>query len=148
MDRFQTACVPSQIQSPGGHTGWKPSSDTIDGDDDLTTPTRIKASSLSLSTQLDCMKKGSKGSAASPDLQCLQSLPYSKVYSAAGRIHFAPALESKDDGAADFPVRRFRLGQWNSKIPVIVGGQSCESCGAALAAFGEVMRLFESPEMA
>ena len=69
----------------------------------------------------------------------------SAIFKASQQLHFAPSFTTAGAGGtieADFPVRRIRKGQWK-KVPVIVGGQSCESCHSALSAFGKEREVTE-----
>ena len=61
------------------------------------------------------------------DTTCLQALNISILYHAGKLLHFAPALAAE----GEYPLSQIAKGLWN-KVPVIIGGQSCEACNDAL----------------
>jgi carboxylesterase type B len=111
------------LESPGGHQGWM--TDAVRSDDDWMSAKLNLANSDALAVQMGC------GSAA--NTSCLQAVDLTTFYSASRKLRFAPALVVR--GEESFPLREIRLGLW-SKVPVIIGGQSCESCGSAEFALG------------
>lgn len=113
------------IESPGGHQGWMTGS--VRSDDDWTLASLITNHSVLLAGELGC---------ASPsDLPCLQALSTKAVYTPSKALRFAPALAVE----GEVPLGLIAAGEWN-KVPVIVGGQSCESCESAEATFGPYTR--------
>jgi hypothetical protein len=113
------------IESPGGHQGWMTGS--VRSDDDWTLASLITNHSVLLAGELGC---------ASPsDLPCLQALSTEAVYTPSKALRFAPALAVE----GEVPLGLIAAGKWN-KVPVIVGGQSCESCESAEATFGPYTR--------
>jgi len=117
------------IESPGGHQGWMGcSADGAcpRGDDDWMSAKLNVANSLALSQSLGCKDN--------TDVACMQKLSLSAIYKPSKRLRFAPALP-----AETYPLGQIQKGKWN-KVPVIIGGQSCESCGNALSAFGKYSR--------
>ena len=112
------------IESPGGHQGWM--GDKKRSDDDWMDAALNLNNSEALAKQLGCAGGRS-------DVGCLQALDVSTLYAASSALRLAPSLVV--DGAQSYPLREIRQGRW-SGVPVIVGGQSCESCGGAFAAFG------------
>lgn len=111
------------IESPGGHQGWM--GDRKRSDDDWMDAALNLDNSDALARQLGCASRA--------DLRCLQAIDASTLYAASTALRLAPSLVV--DGTQSYPLREIRLGRW-SGVPVIVGGQSCESCGDALAALG------------
>ena len=113
------------LESPGSHQGWH--DDEKRSDDDWMSATLNEANSDTLSKQLGCTGR--------TDVVCLQGLDIHTLYSPSRQLRFAPALVGADGIYDTYPLREIRKGNWN-KVPVIVGGQSCESCYSAVAALG------------
>lgn len=113
------------IESPGGHQGWMVGTQRYA--DDWTPPSFNKNMSDTLATELGCTGPG--------DLECLQKLTTSAVYAPSLKLHFAPALAVE----GQYPLGQIAKGEWN-KVPVIIGGQSCESCGVAESMLGPYTR--------
>ena len=119
------------LESPGGHQGWM--ADGARSDDDFVDPALLAANSRAVALDLGC--------GGVDDAACLGAADRSSVAAAAEGRRFAPALaRRRPRGARSFdgvetPLGRLRAGDWR-RVPVIVGGQSCESCGAAEAALG------------
>ena len=113
------------IESPGGHQGWM--TGDVRTDDDWTTPSLNRNHSLALAAKLGCQTP--------TNLTCLHNLSVSTVFDASTAYRFAPALAVE----GDFPLGLIAAGRWN-KVPVIIGGQSCESCSSAVSAFGPYTR--------
>jgi para-nitrobenzyl esterase len=122
MDGLYTS---AGIESPGGHQGWMVGATRSD-DDWMSTELNI-ANSNSLAAELGC-----KGAS---DVGCLQQLDLDTLYQKSKGSHFAPAMPVE----GQYPLGQIAKGEWN-QVPVIIGGQSCESCGAAEAAFGKYTR--------
>ena len=117
------------IESPGGHQGWMGCSadgSCPRGDDDFMSAKLNLANSVALSKQVGC--------ADNTDVECLQQVDLATLYTPSMLLRFAPSLAEET-----FPLRKIRTGEWN-KVPVIIGGQSCESCGDALKKFGDYTR--------
>lgn len=118
------------LESPGGHQGWM--APGARPDDDFAAPAVVANASAGAAAALGC---------AVDDFSCLRAAPLAALLAAAKGARFAPSLSRArpaDDRSADgveTPLGLIRAGSW-TRVPVIVGGQSCESCGAAEAAFG------------
>lgn len=93
------------------------------GDDDWMSTEMNLGFSERLATALNCSSKS--------DVGCLRSVPLATLYHAAKLYRFAPAMATE----GDYPLGLIAKGEWN-KVPTIIGGQSCESCGSAVGAFG------------
>ena len=113
------------IESPGGHQGWM--AGPVRSDDDWMSPTLNLNNSHFVATAVGCE--------SAADLACLRRVESDKLYSAGRKRRLAPALAT--EGA--YPLGQIRRGNW-SRVPVIVGGQSCESCGGAAALLGPYSR--------
>ena len=118
------------LESPGGHQGWM--APGARPDDDFAAPAVVANASAAAAAALGC---------ALDDVACLRAAPLAALLAAAKDARFAPSLaraRPADDRSADgveTPLGLIRAGAW-TRVPVIVGGQSCESCGAAEALFG------------
>eukprot|EP01043_Picozoa_sp_COSAG02_P008767 COSAG02_NODE_286_length_25649_cov_13.411272_20_plen_488_part_00 len=109
------------IESPGGHQGWMPGTQRTD-DDWMSTKMLIMFSNQ-LAMNLGCETQS--------NATCLRSIDMQNLSAAASKVRFAPALER--EGA--YPLGLIRRGEY-TRVPTIVGGQSCESCNHAKAALG------------
>ena len=99
------------IESPGTHCGWK--NDTTRSDDDFM--------SLSLRT---------RNAATLEEEINVSTVDASTLYAQAKSLRFAPALVDPDTGNETYPLALLRKNELPD-VPLIVGGQSCESCGDA-----------------
>ena len=70
------------------------------------------------------------GCTGKADVDCLRKTDITTLYTAGKKFRFAPAMPVE----GNYPLSEIRKGKW-SKVPTIVGGQSCESCNSA-ARFG------------
>jgi carboxylesterase type B len=109
------------IESPGGHQGWE--AGTNRGDDDWMSAEMNLAFSDRLAKQLGCTGR--------EDLACLRKSDLKTLYTESKKLHFAPSMDEE----GSYPLGEIGKGNWN-KVPTIIGGQSCESCGSAVGAFG------------
>ena len=105
------------LQSPGGRKGWV--QDLKSADNDALSKAEMVNHSIALASTRGC------GSTPSPQrLACMRNLSVSALMAEPfGR--FAPAADGKL--IADDPLKLVAAGKW-SKMPVILGGTSCESC--------------------
>jgi carboxylesterase type B len=118
------------MESPGGHQGWMAPGSRPD--DDFVAPSVLAAASAATAAAVAC---------AVDDVICLRKVPNSDIITAAEGVRFAPALlrarpanPLSADGV-ETPLALLRLGAWQQGA-LIVGGQSCESCAAAVALAG------------
>ena len=109
------------IESPGGHQGWMPGTQRTD--DDWMSTKMVVMFSTQLATSLGC--------GTPSNLTCLRAIDMQTLSAAAGKLRFAPALARE----GSYPLGLIRRGEY-TRVPTIVGGQSCESCIHAKAALG------------
>ena len=68
-----------------------------------------------LAQQLGCLSPS--------NVSCLQAVDVDTLHAAASRLQFSPALARE----GDYPLGLIRRGEY-TRVPTIIGGQSCESC--------------------
>jgi hypothetical protein len=78
------------------------------------------------------------GCSNASDVRCLQRLSLEVLYNKSLGYHLSPAMNVE----GEYPVGQIAKGKWN-EVPVIIGSQSCESCGDAEAAFGVGCSFFD-----
>jgi len=126
--------VSAAMESPGGHQGWMASGSRPD--DDFIAPSVLAAASSATAANVAC---------AVDDLVCLRKVPNSDIMFAAEGVRFAPSLlrhrpaDPRSADGVESPLALLRHSAWHGAL--IVGGQSCESCGAAEALAGRPRNL-------
>lgn len=116
------------LHSPGGHQGWQ-SPTSVGVDDWMSKKTNLHNSKV-FAARLGChMQRDWKHSPSL--LRCLQGRSTRQLVAASKHLRFAPAMAVQ----GEYPLGQIRRGKWN-KVPVIVGGVSCESCGSAYRRLG------------
>ena len=122
------------MESPGGHQGWMAPGSRPD--DDFVAPRVLAAASSTTAAKVAC---------AVDDVVCLRKVPNSDIMFAAEGVRFAPSLvrhrpaDPRSVDGVESPLALLRRGAWQGAL--IVGGQSCESCGAAEALAGRPRNL-------
>jgi len=103
------------LQSPGGKKDWV--QDLKDADNDMLTKEEVVNKSLALAETHGCTEEADR-------LACMRKLSVEKILAEPyGR--FAPGIDG--ELIADNPRTLVLAGRW-AKMPVIIGGTSCESC--------------------
>ncbi|KAJ8603818.1 hypothetical protein CTAYLR_000246 [Chrysophaeum taylorii] len=110
------------LESPGGHQGWM-GGDKRSDDDWMSNALKINHTARLFNLL----------NASSVD--DMADLPTEMIYFYAKALRFAPSLVD-ENGNDDYPLHRIRTGRW-TRVPVIVGGVSCESCEKAVDYLGE-----------
>lgn len=110
------------IESPGGHQGWMPG--TKRTDDDWMSTQMVNSFSDQLAKSLGC--------GTPSNVECLRAVDVQMLGAAASKLRFAPALAQE----GTYPLGLIRRGEY-TRVPTIVGGQSCESCSSAKRALGD-----------
>lgn len=110
------------LESPGGHQGWM-GDDRRTDDDWMSHELRVNNTAAVLDA-LGCQ-----------DLDDARRVDAAQLWTVSRNLRLAPSLIDAD-GRDDFPLRRIRTGRWHNRVPVIIGGVSCESCADAEAYIG------------
>lgn len=113
----------ASLESPGGHQGWMGDAQRTDDD--------WMSRALSINNTRRVVQ-----ALGGDNLSDLVGLDAYGVWSTASPRRLAPSLVDAN-GEDDYPLRRFSLGQWPNRVPIIVGGVSCESCQAARDYLGD-----------
>lgn len=104
------------LESPGGHQGWM-TGDVLDNDDWMSERLRRNHSE----------ELG--------NVTALRALDADDLWAKASPLRLAPSLVD-DQGRDDYPIHRIRRGLYNTRVSIIVGGVSCESCSDAQTLLG------------
>ena len=105
---------------------------TVRSDDDWMSTTLNLANGAEVAAALNCTTTPSlrqPGARGQPG--CLQGKSLAELRTASELLRFAPAMAVE----GQYPLGQIRRGLW-TKVPVIVGGQSCEACYDAESALG------------
>lgn len=115
----------ASLESPGGHQGWMGNDERSD-DDWMSQALRVNHTKR-LVALFHCQK-----------IEDLREMDAATLWLEARTLRLAPSIVD-ENGDDDYPLRRIRKGQWMTtaqRVPVVVGGVSCESCQVAEAFLG------------
>ena len=120
----------ASMESPGGHQGWMGEGQRIN--DDWTSASMLLKNSAQLAKECGC--------GSSEDLTCMQAVPIDELMKNAEPVRFAPALGTE----GEYPLSLMREGKYH-QVPIIVGGNDCESCSNAERTLGKYTDSIQLP---